>query len=373
MSDPVRLLFFAHALQSRGTERAIIRILRELDRTKIAPELAVVSATGDFLEDVPENVPLHRLGLEGGRTSGAVLRLDRVIRRVRPHIAVGVHTSSSRLIASLRLVHPRLPVVCFEADPFSRVERSKGMYGLRRALTTVSHAWLSTKVIAVSDYVAEDIKRELHVSEKKIVVIPIPSVEPAMASLAAEPVEEELFDAPVVISLGHLFEHKDQHTLIRSFAQVRKGREARLIMIGDGPLRKELQALAKDLGVDGDVVFLGYQKNPFRYLARAQVFVSPSASEGFDVSQVEAMACGTPVVVTDAPRFQAVTHEKNGLIVTPSDPGAMAEGIERILDNPDSARAMIDAGKEFASHLTAAKIARRWETEILNTVKRSAR
>lgn len=356
-------------MQSRGTERAVIRILRDLDRTIVRPELAIVSATGEFLSDIPSDVPVHRLGLEGRRTSSAVFRLERLIRRIKPDVAVGVHTSSSRLLAALRPMHPRLPIVCYEADPFSRVEGSKGHYGIRRALTRITHGRFATRVVAVSDFVSQDIQRELKVSPERIEVIPIPSVEPSMAEAVLEEVDEKLFNDPVVISLGHMFEHKDQQTLVRAFAEVRKKRRARLLMIGDGPLRPTLGALVDELGIVDDVSFLGFQSNPFKYLARAQVFVSPSASEGFDVSQVEAMACGVPVVVTDAPRFQAVTHEVNGLVVPPADPSAMAAAIERLLDDPALVESLLARAKTFAADLTSANIARRWERLLLGLTK----
>ncbi|HYI46079.1 MAG TPA: glycosyltransferase [Actinomycetota bacterium] len=371
-TEPIRLLFFAHAMQSRGTERAVIRILREIDRTLVRPELALVSHTGEFVDDVPDDVPVHRLGLEGQKTSKAAGSLNRLLNSVDPDVAVGVHTSASRLLSALRPFHPRLPIVCFEADPFSRVEGSKGSYGLRRTLTLITHRFLATRVVAVSDFVANDLGRELRIPASKLDVIPIPSVEPSMFDLAKEPLDDPgMFEVPVVISLGHMFEHKDQQTLVRAFAKVRSQVEARLVMVGDGPLRPRLEALAAELGVADSVVFIGFQRNPFRFLSRARVFVSPSASEGFDVSQVEAMACGVPVVVTDAPRFQAVTHEVNGLIVAPADPEAMASGIMRVLNEPELAASLVTAGERFASTLTSAKIARRWEALLLELTGRS--
>jgi glycosyltransferase involved in cell wall biosynthesis len=174
----------------------------------------------------------------------------------------------------------------------------------------------------------------------------------------------------VIISLGHMFEHKDQQTLVRAFAHVRSDRPVRLMMIGDGPLRSTLEQLAAELGVSEDVSFLGFQKNPFKFLARARVFVSPSASEGFDVSQVEAMACGLPVVVTDAPRFQAVTHEVNGLMVPPGNPEEMARAILRILDDEELNQRMVVAAKRFAEDLTSANVTRQWERLLLEITQR---
>lgn len=346
-------------------------MLKEFDRAIVRPELALVSHTGEFLADIPPDVPVHRLGLEGKRTSKAALPLHRVINKVMPDIAVGVHTSASRLLAALRVVHPRLPVICFEADPFSRVEGEKSGYQARRALTTLTHRVMATRVIAVSDFVSTDLQQELRIPPSKIDVIPIPSVEPSMFEMAEESVDDAtLFSEPVIISLGHMFEHKDQQTLVRAFAHVRSDRPVRLLMIGDGPLRSTLEQLASGLGISEDVSFLGFQKNPFKFLARAQVFVSPSASEGFDVSQVEAMACGLPVVVTDAPRFQAVTHEINGLVVPPGDPEEMGRAILRMLDDEELNRRIVAAAREFAEGLTSATVTRRWERLLLRITGR---
>jgi glycosyltransferase involved in cell wall biosynthesis len=358
-------------MHSRGTERAVIRILKEFDRAIVSPELALVSYTGDFLADIPSDVPVHRLGLEGKRTSKAGLRLHALIKEVKPDVTVGVHTSASRLLSALRVVHRRLPVICFEADPFSRVEGEKNAYRARKLMTSITHRLLATRIIAVSDFVSTDIQRELRVPPSKIDVIPIPSVEPSMFEMAEETVDDpSLFSDPVIISLGHMFEHKDQQTLVRAFARVRSDRPVRLLMIGDGPLRSTLERLASDLGVSEDVSFLGFQKNPFKFLARAQVFVSPSASEGFDVSQVEAMACGLPVVVTDAPRFQAVTHGVNGLVVPPNNPEEMGRAILRMLEDEELIQTVVAAAMGFAEGLTSAKVTRQWERMLIQVTGR---
>ena len=94
---------------------------------------------------------------------------------------------------------------------------------------------------------------------------------------------------------------KDFAALIRAFANLRARRHARLLILGEGELRGELERLASDLGVAEDVGMPGFYANPYALMSRASVFVQSSQWEGLPSVLVEAMACGTPVVATDCP------------------------------------------------------------------------
>jgi glycosyltransferase involved in cell wall biosynthesis len=373
-SDPVRLLVFAHALQGRGTERGLVRLLAELDRSVVTPELAVASARGEFLASVPPDVVMHDLLLGDRRTSAALPALAKLVRSRRPDCAMGVHISAGRVVAALRLFRPRLPVICMEADPFTRIEGDKGKLALRTMVSRFTYR-LASHVVAASDVVADDLVTHLHVDPRKVTIIPLPSVDDAVFSLAREPLDEPPFtaqDGHVVVTIGNMFPHKDQATLLRAFAGVVEEVPAHLVLIGEGPMRDPLGDLARDLGVSERVWFAGFQDNPFKYLARSSVFVSSSEAEGFDISQIEAMACGLPVVVTDAPRFKAVEDGRTGLLVPPRDPSALTGAILRILRSPELAARLGDNARAAATEYTSARIARRYE-EVVRAVVHAAR
>jgi glycosyltransferase involved in cell wall biosynthesis len=367
-SGPVRLLVFAHALQGRGTERAIVRLLGQLDRSKVVPELAIASARGEFLASVPDDVVLHDLHIGDRRTIAALPALERLVRARRPDCALGVHISAGRVLAALRLVHPRLPVICMEADPFTRIEGGKGNLAVRKTLSRFTYR-LATHIVAAADVVADDLVEHLGVSREKITLIPLPSVDHEIPALAAEPLTDPPFDGDedVVVTIGNMFPHKDQATLLRAFAEIARSQAAHLVLIGDGPVRSDLERLAGDLGIADRTSFVGFQRNPFKYLARSSVYVSPSAAEGFDISQIEAMACGLPVVVTDAPRFRAVEDGRTGLLVPPGDPHRMAAAVLSLLRDGDLASELGRNAREAAKEYTSARIARRYE-ELIGTV-----
>jgi glycosyltransferase involved in cell wall biosynthesis len=135
----------------------------------------------------------------------------------------------------------------------------------------------------------------------------------AVRKRSLEPLSEEeqaLFAGPpVLVTSGRLALQKNQIALVALFAQLSESRRARLLMIGDGELRKPLMEQARSLGLrvahgptgDADVYFLGFQENPFRLQRHADLFVLPSGWEGFPMVIGEAMACGLPIVSADCP------------------------------------------------------------------------
>jgi glycosyltransferase involved in cell wall biosynthesis len=135
---------------------------------------------------------------------------------------------------------------------------------------------------------------------------------------------------------------KNQAFLIQAFSIARrKHPEARLWLVGDGPLRSDLENRVRELNLKGSVRFWGFQKDIRPMLRSADVFVMASLWEGLPFSVLEAMAEGIPVVSTDSDGIrELVDHRKTGLIVPPDDPGRFAEAVLQILDDPGLARRM---------------------------------
>ncbi len=153
-----------------------------------------------------------------------------------------------------------------------------------------------------------------------------------------EPVDHEwlLFkEGPIVVAAGRLAVWKGFADLIRAIKLLPSQRRVRLMILGDGPLRSELEALIIELGLQNFVSLLGYRENPLKYFARADVFVLSSHVEGLPNVLVEAMMCGCTPVSTDCPTGprEVLQNGKYGYLVPVSDPVAMAAGIEQALDH----------------------------------------
>jgi len=169
-------------------------------------------------------------------------------------------------------------------------------------------------IVAVSKDVALDAVRNFVISPEKVVVIYNPFPIENIEELAKEDLREweSVFEGPVIITAGRLTKQKGQWYLLRVFRQLKEThKDLKLVILGEGELKGYLVKLSEELGLrtfvwdrdklseDFDVYFLGFQKNPFKFIARSKLFVFPSLWEGFGNVLVEAMACGVPVVSSD--------------------------------------------------------------------------
>jgi glycosyltransferase involved in cell wall biosynthesis len=213
--------------------------------------------------------------------------------------------------------------------------------------------------VAVSREVADDLADLSGIDRAAFDVIynPIPNPPP---DLRTAPEAEALWRGGEVriLSAGSLKGQKNQALLLRSFARLRQRRPAHLVLIGDGPLRGALSALADRLGLAGHVSMPGFVTDPWPYYASADLFVLSSDYEGFGNVLVEAMRCGLPVVSTDCkagPR-EILADGAYGLLVPVGDEAALAKAMEEALDRrPDA-----DMLKRRAEELSGSRAGERY-------------
>ena len=161
---------------------------------------------------------------------------------------------------------------------------------------------------------------------------------------------------PVILGVGSLTPLKDFGTLIRAFAIVRSHRPCRLVILGEGPERGRLTAMARQAGVADDVLMAGFVANPFAWMRQARVFVSASLTEGCPNALMQALAVGTPIVSTDAAGGTSEILENGhwGRLVPVAAPGAMAEAIDECLDSGANPHARARAS-DFSHDLIASQ------------------
>ena len=276
-----------------------------------------------------------------------------------------VHRLDSRfsLLRSLRLVLPLLrrlkPVACisflsrsnfvaiaaarlfgFKAIISERVSPSshhRHMLGGRLARLATRLAYPRADwIVCPSAGVAHDLARNF--AARKTTVIANPLDAAMLAERAARPHHWQP-DKPFIVAMGRLVENKNVSLLLAALATARC--DHHLVLLGDGPLRQQLEAQAAQLGLADRVHFLGFVENPFPLIATARFFVSSSDAEGFPNALVEAMALGVPVIATNCRSgpseildedetlaIDALHHGRYGLLVPPGDPAALATAIE---------------------------------------------
>lgn len=181
-------------------------------------------------------------------------------------------------------------------------------------------------------------------------------------------------DAPVIGTVGRLNEIKRQDLLLRAFARLRcPGPAAHLLLVGDGPLRAELEQLAKELGVVDRVHFAGYQDHTPPYLHAMQVFALTSRSEGMPQALLEACVAGVPVVASRVGGIpEVVEHDRTGLLCEPGDEGTLVSALESLLGSPELRRRLAAAAHDrVESAFSVARMAAEYHRDFLELLGRA--
>jgi glycosyltransferase involved in cell wall biosynthesis len=199
----------------------------------------------------------------------------------------------------------------------------------------------SDALVGVSRDTITDLVDTLKIEAKIPMQVILNPVNPdRVRQLAREPIEHPWFqnsEIPTIVTAARLAKQKQLDGLLRALARVVKTTPARLVILGEGPLRGELEQLVRELDIAEFVWMPGYDPNPYRYMANCDVFVLASAWEGCPIALQEAMAAGAAVVVTDAPggMKDVIEFGKYGRMVPTGDPDALATEILQLLSQPD--------------------------------------
>ena len=329
-----KIAFFIPDLRGGGAERTVANLLKEWENPDYVLELVLVNADGVYLDEIPARVTITDLGKK--RAFQAALPLRRYLRHNKPDVLI-CHLSHLNIIALLvkKIFSLDTPLVLVEQS----VLAPGPVHGKERMVR-----WLMKKlypsastIVAVSRNTARDLEARLGLEKNKILTIYNPVVSKGLFVKAAQLVADPWLDnkdRPVFISVGRLEPQKGFANLLRAFALVRKEFSARLLILGEGSLRKELEEECRMLGIAEDVRMPGFVRNPYAFMSRCEVFVLASAWEGLPSVLVEAMACGCRLVATRSPGGQDEILEdgRYGVLVPVNDPGALARAMTGSLE-----------------------------------------
>jgi glycosyltransferase involved in cell wall biosynthesis len=230
----------------------------------------------------------------------------------------------------------------------------------------------ANRIIAVSEGVARDLVESLDLPEGLVTAIHNPVVDEDLYEMAEESVDHPWLaeEQPVLLSVGRLVPQKDYTVLLRAFSRIRKKRRIRLIVLGEGTERRRLERYAQNLGVQHDVDFPGFLKNPFPFMRRCTVYVLSSRFEGLPGALIQAMACGAPVVSTDCPSgpSEIIDSGSSGFLVPVGDAEKLAASIESLLDNPALRRSFSEAGRKAAAEFRVPPMIRHYEETLLSSI-----
>ena len=331
-------LFFAAT--GGGVQRGRVTIANALTERGVHVTCVMPQAKGPFLERLSPDVAVVDLGTR--QPIQLVLRLARWLREARP--AALIASQQHAIIAAVwarRLAGVQTSVIVIQHNTLSALCLHSRRRAVRWLLPTAARLFFrwADQVCAVSDGVAADLAALTGIPVSEIRVVHNPTVTPELLEQAKEPSGHPWFDGdrterpPVILGVGTLNPFKDFALLIRAFAGVRRMQPARLVILGEGGERPKLERLARELGVAADIDLPGFQPNPYKFMARADVFAVSSQVEGMPNTIIEALACGCPVVSTDCPSgpVEILQNGRYGKLVPVGDEAALTAAIAATL------------------------------------------
>lgn len=343
--EPVRVLHLVPVLAVGGMEVGVSKLVNGANPARVRAGICSFSPVGDFKGRLDPSVPLFELSRRAGNDPRLLARLYALFRRERPDI---VHTHAwgalcegyvaARLAGVPRIVH---------GEHGTMETRARNIRVQRFVWNRVN------RMLSVSERLADRMAREVGFPREHIHTIrngvDLDDWAKGNRAAARALLKAESSDV-LVMAVGRLVPVKNHAMLLAAVRHAQAlGARCRLLIAGDGPLRPELDAQARALGIASIVEFLGTRADLPDLLAACDIFVLSSNSEGMSNTIIEAMAAAKPVIATNVGgNPELVVHGHTGLLVEPRSAAAMADGIRTLVADPVRREAMGAEGRRRA-------------------------
>jgi len=363
----MRLLFFIHSLSGGGAERVTVNLANHwAAKGWHITIVTLTSRSPDFYELHPA---VERISLELADESRNVLAglwrnlrrvraLRQVLRQVQPNIALALMSTANVILA---LATQGLANVC--AIGSERIHPPQLPLGVQwRALRRFTYGRLAA-VVALTQESAEWLK--MHTRAQRVPIIPNMALRPlAVQAPRLTPETVCVADRHILLAVGRLEKQKGIDWLLEAFmALALKYYNWNLVILGEGPERRALEAQVQAFGLDGRVFLPGRAGNVGEWYERADVYVMSSRFEGFPLTLAEAMAHGLPAVSFDCdtgPR-DIIRPEVDGLLVPPGNVDSLTAALDRLMGDAALRAQFAARAVEARERFSMERIAGMWE------------
>ncbi len=340
----IRIEYFIDHLKVGGAQRHLVELFSGLDRRRFALQVCVAKP-GGALQPVIEamGIPVRSFGVGASLarpgTSAGLVRTARRLRAEGVHIVHG-YLYEGNILGMLAARLAGTPIRIASKRSLDRYPRRAQLQATRLANACAQ------RIVCNAEAVRRFVVEEERPAPEKLRVIPN-GIRVAPELPAPERPPGVPPGARLVGAIGRLSWKKAYHHLLAAAARVRAVRpDVDFVIVGDGPLRAEVEAEASRLGIREHVHLLGEVRQVRALLRAFDVFVISSVIEGMPNVVLEALAVERPVVATAVGGIpEIVSHERSGLLVSPGDPAALAAGVLRVLDDPREAAAFGAEGR----------------------------
>lgn len=333
-----RLLFFHFDLSGGGAEKVLVNLLNGLDKEKYDITLLLLFKQGENLKNLAPHITVQCVFSRGIKGSMHFLKLFSpsflykwfIKGKYDVEIAY-IEYSPTRIIAGGK--HPKTKRIAWV---HSRGKKLHHIYRTKAEMRACYQQY--DKIVFVSKEAEREFARQINEEDLPYTVLPnvidVVSIERSSLEKPVEVFDREKIN---ICAVGKLVEDKGVIRLAKAMCNLyQQGiRNWHLYYLGQGDKQEEIASIFVASGAGGNVTFLGYQDNPYKYMAQMSLFVCPSFSEGYSTATIEALTLHLPVLVTDCGGMREITADgKYGLLVENTDK-ALEEGLKAVLTQPD--------------------------------------
>jgi len=336
-----------------GVQKVMVRLANKFADRGHRVDLVLVKGKGALARDVASEVRI--VALDSHRMWWGLPNLIRYLRQSRPDtlLAGGWQVNMIATWAKLTFTSFKL-VLSVHSNITHQSRNSDVWYAPINPLAIKIFYPLADAIVTVSGGILDDLSTISSTAAENGRVVYNPVVDQRLLAKAQVEVSHPWFaqenDTPVLLGVGRFGPEKNFALLLRTFAKVCRQREMRLIMLGDGEERDELERLTRKMDMQNRVDFVGFEENPYKYMARGSLLVMSSRFEGLPSVLVEALACGCPIVSTDCPSGprEILENGKWGYLVPVGDEEALAEAITESLNEEHDPERLRQRAMDFS-------------------------
>ncbi|RPH52475.1 MAG: glycosyltransferase [Desulfobacteraceae bacterium] len=338
-SPAKKILHIVEDLKVGGLEKILASIVLSLDPSKYAPQVWCLTMGGQVADElIKQGISVRILGLNGYYNPLRIAALARMMKKEKFHI-IHTHGYFAGTFGRLAAILAGVPVI------IAHVHSTYYDYGKRNLLIERFLSCFTDRIICISQAVERFVTVNEKIRKEKTCLIYNGVTPPD--KLLDDNLRKKLraslgLDADVIVIavVASLTANKGHGLLLTAFKEIfLRHPSVRLLIIGDGPLREQIEASTRQLMIDRVVLFMGIRKDVFDLLQIADIFVLPTQiREGLGVALIEAMAVGLPIIATSIGGIPEVIEDAgNGFLVSPGSSKQLAEAI-RVLVNDQALR-----------------------------------
>lgn len=365
----IKILFVINSLEGGGAEKVIIKILKQINNEIFLYDVALLRKKGIYINALKDNVNIYDLGVRSEKIGKyiplAAKKLIDLEKKYDLVISFMWESNIINLIASLfskkkRIISERINLIEYINVTFPSLKRyfalllTKLLYKRANLIITPSHG-LKSQLVSFCK-----------IKDNSIKVIPNPFDLERIKKLSEEEIDIKY---PYILFVGRLHNQKNIPLLLESFKDLRE-KNISLLIIGEGQEKGRLINLANELGISERVVFMDFQKNPYKYMKKATCLVLSSYYEAFPNVLVEAMASGCPVISTNCPfgPSEIIENDKNGLLIKVNDKEGLTEALKRVISDANFRTTLIENGYKSAEKYDIKKVIQLYEEAIIEVL-----